>query len=200
MAGTNNTRFPPLEKYVALDCEMVQLRNSMGLAKIGIVDAYGNILMESFVRHHPANVVNYITRKSGIRPQDLVGAPTYEQIQPQIIELVKDKIIVGHTLFNDLAVIGHRHQYEMMRDTALYDPLRNLVGVRSEGIWPSLKKLAAAVLNEDMHAAGIAHDPVEDARMTMAIFMTVREEYEDGLWRGKDVVACLPERYVSCYW
>lgn len=27
--------------------------------------------------------------------------------------------------------------------------------------------------------------------MTMAIFMTVREEYEDGLWRGKDVVACL---------
>lgn len=48
----------------------------------------------------------------------------------------------------------------MMRDTALYYPLRNLVGVRSEGIWPSLKKLAAAVLNEDMHAAGIGHDPV----------------------------------------
>lgn len=48
----------------------------------------------------------------------------------------------------------------MMRDTALYYPLRSLVGVRSESIWPSLKKLAAAVLNEDMHAAGIAHDPV----------------------------------------
>ncbi|KIR28298.1 hypothetical protein I309_02948 [Cryptococcus deuterogattii LA55] len=67
---------------------MVQLRNSMG-----IVDTYGNVLMESFVRHHSANVVNYITRK-----------PTYEQIQPQIIALIKDKIIVGHTLFNDLAV------------------------------------------------------------------------------------------------
>lgn len=48
----------------------------------------------------------------------------------------------------------------MMRDTALYYPLRNLVGVRIEGLWPGLKKLAAAVLNEDMHAAGIAHDPV----------------------------------------
>ncbi|OWT38207.1 hypothetical protein C362_04074 [Cryptococcus neoformans Bt1] len=179
---------------------MIQLRNCMGLAKIGIVDVYGNVLMESFVRHHPANVVNYVTRKSGIRPQDLVGAPTYEQIQPRIIELIKDKIIIGHTLFNDLAVIGHRHQYEMMRDTALYYPLRNLVGVRNEGVWPSLRKLAAAVLNEDMHAVGTAHDPVEDARMTMAIFMTVREEYEDALWRGKDVVACLPERYVSCYW
>lgn len=88
----------------------------------------------------------------------------------------------------------------MMRDTALYYPLRNLVDVRNEGVWPSLRKLAAAVLNEDMHAVGTAHDPVEDARMTMAIFMTVREEYEDALWRGKDVVACLPERYVSCYW
>lgn len=30
----------------------------------------------------------------------------------------------------------------------------------------------------------------------MAIFMTVREEYEDALWRGKDVVACLPESVV----
>lgn len=34
----------------------------------------------------------------------MVSAPTYEQIQPQIIELIKDKIIIGHTLFNDLAV------------------------------------------------------------------------------------------------
>ena len=42
----------------------------------------------------------------------------------------------------------------MMRDTALYYPLRNLVGVRNEGVWPSLRKLAAAVLNEDMHAVG----------------------------------------------
>lgn len=48
----------------------------------------------------------------------------------------------------------------MMRDTALYHPLRNLVGVRNEGVWPSLRKLAAAVLNEDMHAVGTAHDPV----------------------------------------
>lgn len=35
--------------------------------------------------------------------------------------------------------------------------------------------------------------------MTMAIFMTVREEYEDGLWRGKDVVACLPESVSFCF-
>lgn len=47
-----------------------------------------------------------------------------------------------------------------MRDTALYYPLRNLVGVKNEGVWPSLRKLAAAVLNEDMHAVGTAHDPV----------------------------------------
>lgn len=35
--------------------------------------------------------------------------------------------------------------------------------------------------------------------MTMAIFMAVREEYEDGLWRGKDVVACLPESVSFCF-
>lgn len=33
----------------------------------------------------------------------------------------------------------------------------------------------------------------------MAIFMTVREEYEDALWRGKDVVACLPESVILLF-
>lgn len=33
----------------------------------------------------------------------------------------------------------------------------------------------------------------------MAIFMTVREEYEDALWQGKDVVACLPESVIFLF-
>lgn len=72
----------------------------------------------------------------------------------------------------------------MMRDTALYYPLRNLVGVRIEGLWPSLKKLAAAVLNEDMHAAGIAHDPVRLVFFFLVVCCV----------RRRDKCSCLVER------
>ena len=34
----------------------------------------------------------------------LFTAPTFEQIQPKIKAILQDKIVVGHTIFNDLAV------------------------------------------------------------------------------------------------
>jgi DNA polymerase III epsilon subunit-like protein len=41
---------------------------------------------------------------SGIKPGDLDGAPPFEEVRAKVKELIKDKIIVGHALFNDLAV------------------------------------------------------------------------------------------------
>ncbi|WVQ81837.1 hypothetical protein IAT38_003964 [Cryptococcus sp. DSM 104549] len=187
------SNLPTLDKYVAIDCEMIRCNSGMVLAKVGIVDAQGEVVFESYVFSHPDNVVDYITNKSGITAEKLVGAPTYETVQPQIVEVLKGKIVVGHTLFNDFTVIQHRHPYEEMRDTALYYPLRKMVGVRQEGVWPGLKTLAEKVLGKEIHKEGEAHDPVVDARTTMEIFMTVREAYEDSLFQGKDVVACIPE-------
>lgn len=87
--------------------------------------------------------------------------------------------VVLRLLFLFLQVIGHRHQYEMMRDTALYYPLRNLVDVRNEGVWPSLRKLAAAVLNEDMHAVGTAHDPVRFFIFIFYIYRFTARYYQE---------------------
>lgn len=67
----------------------------------------------------------------------------------------------------------------MTRDTALYYPLRNLVGVRNEGVWPSLRKLAAAVLNEDMHAVGTAHDPVRFFIFIFYIYRFTARYYQE---------------------
>jgi hypothetical protein len=44
---------------------------------------------------------------TGIRPGDLDGAPTFETIQPKIKALLEGKIVVGHALWNDLAVSEH---------------------------------------------------------------------------------------------
>ncbi|KAK4688207.1 hypothetical protein P7C73_g1899, partial [Tremellales sp. Uapishka_1] len=69
-----------------------------------MVDHAGAVVLESFVHIHPANITDWRTDTSGIRPGDLDGAPTFEQVQARVKALVKDKIIVGHAVFNDLSV------------------------------------------------------------------------------------------------
>lgn len=51
-------------------------------------------------------IFELISTASGIKPGDLLGAPTFETIQAKVKELVRDKIIVGHAVFNDFAVSG----------------------------------------------------------------------------------------------
>lgn len=136
-------------------------------------------------------------------------APTFETVCAEVRAIVGHKVLVGHTLFNDLAAIEHKHQYEDMRDTALFYPLRRLAGVTNEGQYPALRKLAKEVLGHEIQKG--EHSPVgresggvkvrssadsgaqiEDARSTMEVFLTVRAEYEAGLANGDDVIACLP--------
>ncbi|WVW84293.1 hypothetical protein I302_106324 [Kwoniella bestiolae CBS 10118] len=190
---TSKYTLPDLNDYLAIDCEFVGCRSGQALAKVGIVNHEGSIILDTYVFVHPENIVDYRTSTSGIKPGDLDGAPTYEQVTSHIKSLLKDKILLGHTIFNDLSGIGHKHPYESFRDTALYCPLRRRMGIMREGEFPSLKKLAKAVLGRDIQVQdGRGHDPIEDARATMAIFLSVREEYEIALLEHRDCISGIP--------
>ncbi|ORY26330.1 ribonuclease H-like domain-containing protein [Naematelia encephala] len=193
-----DSMLPALEQYVAIDCEMVQVKSASGLAKVGMVDHQGAVLLESFVYVNPRNVKDWRSDTSGIMPGDLDGAPTFEEIQPKIKAILNGKIIVGHAVFNDLNAIQHRHPYEDVRDTSLFYPLRAVLNVTREGEYPSLKRLCKEVLHKEIQYG--QHCPVEDARATMALFMTVRDDYETSLARGQDVVAGVPRAYEKWYW
>lgn len=130
-----------------------------------------------------------------------MAALTFETVQFHMKDVLKDKIVVGHALFHDLAVLQHRHVYEDIRDTALYYPLRLRVGVNREGQYPSLRTLVKEVLDRDIQggahcpvsvSSALANGKLEDARATMDVFLSVRETYEAALAAGDDVVAGLP--------
>ncbi|EIW70330.1 hypothetical protein TREMEDRAFT_38107 [Tremella mesenterica DSM 1558] len=189
---------PPLDRYVAMDCEMVGVRGGQALAKVGIVDHTGSILLDSYVFVHPQNVIDWRTKTSGIKLGDLDGAPTFGKIRTVVKGIVQDKIIVGHALFNDLAAVQHRHTYEDTRDTSMYIPFRKLMGVENEGILPSLKKLAQKVLGVEIQQD--VHCPIEDARTTLNLFLTIREECEKSILAGEDIWSGVPASYERWYW
>ena len=39
-----------------------------------------------------------------MRPEDLAGAPDFKQVQTEVAELIKDRLLVGHAIHHDLKV------------------------------------------------------------------------------------------------
>ena len=59
----------------------------------------------------------------------------------------QDKIVVGHSVFNDFKVLRIQHPGKNIRDTSAYKPLRALANL-SERTPPSLKNLSQALLGK----------------------------------------------------
>lgn len=163
-------------EIVSIDCEMVGVglngTDDM-LARVSIVNQKGNVLLDKYVKPTEP-VVDYRTKYSGIRPQDIVNAEDFEKVQDEVIDILEGKIIVGHAVHNDLRVLYIKHPSRLLRDTSKFKPLARLVG--TNGGTPSLRKLAKAILGKDIQDG--EHDSVEDARAAMEIYNKTAVEWE----------------------
>lgn len=162
-------------KFVAMDCEMVGIgpngQDDM-LARVSIVNQNGEVLMDKYVQAQE-EVVDYRTKVSGIRPHNMENGEEFEKVQQEVKQMLRDKVLVGHSVKNDLAVLRIKHPYQHIRDTAKYRPLAKLV---SNGATPSLKRLAKAILGMDIQ--GGEHSSVEDARACMQVYVRFSAEWE----------------------
>ena len=68
-----------------------------------MVNQAGNVLLDEYVAQKE-RVTDYRTRFSGIRPSNLVGAPSLEEVQAKVAAMFKGRIVVGHSITNDLTV------------------------------------------------------------------------------------------------
>jgi RNA exonuclease 4 len=96
-----------------------------------------------------------------------------------VSKLLKDKILVGHALHNDLQALLLQHPKENLRDTAKYRPFQRLGGTK----WRprKLRDLVMENLGIAIQVEGEAHDSTIDARSTMEVFKRVREVWEKDL-------------------
>lgn len=165
--------------YLAIDCEMVGVGDKGSesvLARVSIVNFHGATIMDRFVRPQE-KVTDYRTWVSGVRPRDLKGAPSFSEVQGEVAALIKGKVLVGHAIQNDLKALLLSHPKPLTRDTATFQPLRDLAKTK----YPSLKKLAKLVLGIDIQLEGESHSSVEDARATMAVFRSQKSKWDEEL-------------------
>ena len=136
--------FLGLTKALAMDCEMVGVNHGGKdsiLARASIVNQFGHCIYDKYVK--PTDkVTDYRTEVSGIRPQDIKDGEDFKKVKKEISDMLKGRILVGHSIKHDLKVLYLDHPKKMIRDTSSYKPFRVSFGNRT----PSLKNLTARML------------------------------------------------------
>ncbi|KAJ5169279.1 Exonuclease RNase T/DNA polymerase III [Penicillium coprophilum] len=164
-----------LGKYIAMDCEMVGVGpnpdSDSALARVSVVNFNGDQIYDSYVRPKEM-VTDWRTHVSGIAPKHMVEARTLEHVQKEIADIMKDRILVGHAVSNDLDALLLCHPKRDIRDTSKHAPYRRIAGGGS----PRLKMLAEEFLGIKIQDG--AHSSVEDARATMALYRREKDAFE----------------------
>ncbi|KAH0545788.1 RNA exonuclease 4 [Cotesia glomerata] len=165
-----------LTKHVAMDCEMVGIGDGTEsmLARVSVVNRYGACIYDKYVKPRET-VRDYRTAVSGIRPHNLQNGEDFSMVQNEVAEILKGRILVGHALKNDLAVLFLSHPKRYLRDTSRYNLFRRV----SKGNTPSLKKLAAELLGIDIQTG--EHNSVEDARIAMELYVLYKNRWESDI-------------------
>jgi len=172
-AGDKKIKF--LNKnLVAIDCEMVGTGYGGAksvLARATVVSGNGDTLLDEFCSSSE-KVTDYRTIVSGVRPQDMINAQSFEELQMKVKALIANKILVGHGLGSDFRALKLRHPKKMVRDTSIYFE-------RKGGGKPSLAALCNERLGIKIQSG--EHSPVQDALAALRIYLGVRREWEDSL-------------------
>jgi RNA exonuclease 4 len=168
-----------LTKAIAIDCEMVGVgedgRDSI-LARVSLVNQLNQCIYDKFVQP-TEHVIDYRTHVSGVRADDLKksnGAEKFEIVQREVAEMIKDRILVGHAIHNDLKILFLDHPKKKLRDTQRCKLFRKLKP--SLGGIPSLKNLAQALLGVSIQCG--EHSSVQDAQAAMRIYTMYRKQWE----------------------
>ncbi|KAF8591062.1 ribonuclease H-like protein [Ramaria rubella] len=209
-------------KFLAIDCEMVGIagdtsKNDLrtrdkgdesSLARVSVVNYFGAVQLDVHVRQRE-RVTDWRTPVSGVRESDMVDAKPFAEVQKLVSDLLKDRILVGHAVYNDLKVLLLSHPHSMTRDTQVLAGRHGTLSTSKPRVTtsaignsnvkivvnrrPALRKLVSQELGIDIQAG--EHSSVTDARATMAIYRLHRKTWDQGfvpLIRKSDRISSNP--------
>ena len=156
---------------LAMDCEMVGVGPDgleHALARCSLVNSLGHVLLDRYVLPLEP-ITDYRTAVSGVRPAHMHSASPFKAVQTEVAGLLKGRVLVGHGLHTDLAVLQLSHPRTQVRDTARW---KRLCPGRPRGLKVLVKEHLGLEIQEG------EHDSVVDARATLALYLKFKAEWE----------------------
>ncbi|CAL1695228.1 unnamed protein product [Somion occarium] len=184
---------------VAISCTVVGVGpggSTSMLARVAVVDYRGHTLLCSYVRP-TMPVTDHRTSTTGIQPEHLTNdnIPSFEAVQEQVAGFIRGKVLVGHSLWLDLSVLGIRHPAVATRDVALYQPFRNALRSPRQvvGLQTLMWHLMRRRCQEDHQCA------LENARAAMDLYRSHAAEWEDLISKGQWPCDLPPDTFSGCF-
>ncbi|KAH6917485.1 hypothetical protein BKA70DRAFT_1367910 [Coprinopsis sp. MPI-PUGE-AT-0042] len=190
---------PTVEQYIALSCTNVGVGpggTTTMLARVSLVEYRGAVLYDRFVAP-TLPVTDYRTAVTGITAGDLQppNAWPFSVVQQEVANLIKGKVLVGHSLWNDLSVLGIPHPAVATRDVALYQPFRN--ALRSPQQIVGLQTLAWQLMCRRCQEGQL--NPIENSRVALDLYRSDEKDWEAAVARSNWPCALPPSTFSRCY-
>ncbi|KAG5928887.1 hypothetical protein E4U42_007754 [Claviceps africana] len=172
----NHGRSPNVDigKYVAVDCEMVGVGpggHESVLARVSLVDFHGRQVYDSYVKP-TERVTDWRSHVSGVSPKEMKFARDFAEVQKDVSSIIQGRILIGHDIKHDLAVLKLSHPLKDIRDTAKHPAFRRF----GNGRKPALRNLARELLGVEIQED--SHSSTEDARATMFLFRKDKPNFD----------------------
>ncbi|XP_012058990.1 PREDICTED: uncharacterized protein LOC105622170 [Atta cephalotes] len=153
----------------AMDCEMCFTLQGLELARVSLVDLYGQVVYDTLVKPS-AEIIDFNTKFSGITEDDMSNiTKTLSEVQNDLLNFIHaETILMGHSLGNDLKALRLIHKNVV--DTSVMFP--HYLGLPYR---IGLKTLAQKVLNRKIQEE--THNSIEDARVVMDLVLR-KAQYE----------------------
>ncbi|KAI9512326.1 hypothetical protein F5148DRAFT_973797, partial [Russula earlei] len=167
--------------------------------RVSLADYRGNVVMDTLVRptHH---VTDYRTAETGLIAAHLTHAPSFREVQHRVSALIREKIIVGHNLWQFLsasggAVLCISHPTINTRDVAAFVPFRR--GLGCGGAIPPLHILVHRLMGRSM-GLGYEH-PLENARAALDLYRSAQHPWEYAIDSGSWPCMLPPVGYAGAF-
>merc|ERR1712183_356834 len=169
------------EQYLAMDCEMVGIGPNgfaSAVARVSIVNWDHEVILDTYVKVNEP-ITDYRTRMGGITPTHLESdeAMDFELCREFVLHLLKDKILVGHGLKNDLQALNISHPWHMTRDTVKYEPYMKL-NFEGNKVPQKLRDLSFDKLDRIIQEPDKCHDSIIDAEVAMDLYKKSRKRWD----------------------
>jgi hypothetical protein len=98
----------------------------------------------------------------------------FKVVQEEVAAILKDRILVGHSLKNDLAALLLKHPFRMCRDLAHFRPLQRRSGKPTALRYLTNEHLGVVIQDGE-------HSSTVDAKATMLLFQKFKRQWEQWL-------------------
>ncbi|KAH9996609.1 ribonuclease H-like domain-containing protein [Russula vinacea] len=164
------------------------------VARVSLADYRGNVVLDTLVR--PTHeVTNYRTAETGLVSAHLANAPMFREVQHRVSALIRDKIIVGHNLWQFLSVLCISHPTINTRDVAAFVPFRR--GLGHGGVTPALHFLVHSLMGRSI-GLGYEH-PLENARAALDLYRSAQHPWENAIDSGSWPCILPPVGYAEYF-